>query len=397
MRGVELNAPRTGPLIESPLGKNRMGGVELNAPRTGPIIEAPLGRKGWAESSSTRRGPGRSSSRHSERNRAGGVKLNAPRTGPIIEAPLGRNKAGGVDLNALRTKPLIEAPLGRNAFVSQLFNIYSLIIAAIISVNQHTLTKPHTVVALALAASPFSIYLVIYVLRSLIGNQNRLSAVFGKGQWLNRLAVLTLLPIWVVVLVFSALPQGFPTNRVRRHHDRRFAVLFLAVFVIPWGTAIFLQRCKIWKKKDRWVPWRRIWRKVVDAYPFIQFCTVIGLPHFAWIVNLEVGIMHLLHREGLSLTRRRILALLVTIPPLIQLCKLLPRLLRWFLDLTWVRLVSCRRDKPYLVARRPPSAASEMAVPLGSSRKSSYDSLEDKEAYDSLEDKDEDESIRLQR
>ncbi|KAJ7160038.1 hypothetical protein C8R46DRAFT_361712 [Mycena filopes] len=287
-------------------------------------------------------------------------------------------------------------------FVSQLFNVYSLIIAAVISIGQRSLTKPHTVVALSLAGSPFSIYLIIYVIRSLIGNQNRLSAVFGKGQWLNRLAVLTLLPIWVAVLVFSALPQGtwhfqqtacdevvangnvirvfFLTIIALFIGDLSLVLFVLGLLAISWGTAIFLQRREIWKKKNKWFPWRRIWRKVVDAYPFIQFWTVIGLPHCVWILNLEEGIMYTLHREAFTVTYGQILALLVTIPPLLQLFSLSPRLLRWFIDLTWVRLISCRRNKPYL-ARRQQSTASEITLPLvRPSRKASYDSLEKEES-----------------
>ncbi|KAJ7264452.1 hypothetical protein B0H12DRAFT_1217176 [Mycena haematopus] len=254
------------------------------------------------------------------------------------------------------------------SFFSQLLNIFSLVIAAIISIANRNLTKPHTIVALGLAASPLSLYLIIYVLRSIFGSQNRLETVFGRGMWVNRLAVLTLLPIWLAVLVFSALPDGtwhFQQSACDHVVDGghvislffkpflllfvEFPVLsaiFVGVFILVWGTGIYLQRQEIWKNRDKKFPLGRIWRTVVETYPFIHFCTVILVPHFFWLVNVEVGISALLKRETFTFTYGQILALLVAIPPLIQLCLLLPRLLAWFDDLTWVRFLTCRRDKP---------------------------------------------------
>ncbi|KAJ7791232.1 hypothetical protein B0H14DRAFT_2936583 [Mycena olivaceomarginata] len=123
--------------------------------------------------------------------------------------------------------------------------------------------SPHTIVAMGLAASPLSVYLIIYVFRSIYGNQNRLQTVFGKGKW----------------------------------------GVISGVFVVAWGTAIYLQRREIWKKHNKKLPLRRMWRKVVDAYPFIQFCTVT---------------------QPSAATYGQILALIVAVPPLIQLCLLLP-------------------------------------------------------------------------
>ncbi|KAJ6584093.1 hypothetical protein DFH09DRAFT_1308794 [Mycena vulgaris] len=259
-----------------------------------------------------------------------------------------------------------------SSFFSQLLNVYSLIIAAIISIHNRNLTRPHTLVALGLAASPLSVYLIIYVIRSILGNQNRLQAVFGKGKWLNRGAVLTLLPIWVSVLVFSALPswhfqQSACDDVVAANHVVRvffipFLVFFevypivgaviLGVFIGAWMTGIYLQRREIWKNHDKKLPWQRIWRKVVDAYPFIQLCTVVFVPHAFWILNVEVGIAVLLTQEKFTATYGQLLALFVTIPPLIQLCLLLPQLWLWFVDLTWVRLLTCRRNKPILGHRQ---------------------------------------------
>jgi hypothetical protein len=193
---------------------------------------------------------------------------------------------------------------------------------------------------MSLAASPLSAYLIIYVIRSIIGNQNRLSTVFGKGKWLNRFAVLTIVPVWVAVLVFSALPKGMwhfqqsacdeviTGDRVIRFFFLPVIVLselhpgtgatLCGVFIITWATCIYLQRREIWRKKTRnfrcggsgecvgphshpGISWTRR-RKVVEAYPFIQFFTVIFIPHCFWFLNIEIGRLILLPRETFTST-----------------------------------------------------------------------------------------------
>ncbi|KAJ6585314.1 hypothetical protein B0H19DRAFT_1227781 [Mycena capillaripes] len=276
--------------------------------------------------------------------------------------------------------------------------------STIFSIIHRNLTKPHTAVALSLAASPLSVYLVIYVIRSILGNQNRLETVFGKGKWLNRFAVFTLIPIWFAVLVFSVLPEGawhfqqtacdeaVAGGHVIGFFFISFLVFFIAVrtvvvlglFAVTWGICVYLQRHEIWKKHNKKLPLRRIWRKVVDAYPFVQFCTVIFIPHLFWVVNIEVGISVLLSHESFTFTYGQLLALLVTIPPLIQLCLLSPRLVGWFIDLTWVRLLTCRRNKPLVaVRRRQQRTASEFTLPLitPSPKSTLYNSARSEESH----------------
>ncbi|KAJ7141859.1 hypothetical protein C8R43DRAFT_584180 [Mycena crocata] len=270
-----------------------------------------------------------------------------------------------------------------SAFFAQLLNVYSLIVAAIISIVGHNLTKMHSVIALTLAASPLSLYLLMYVFRSLLGKQTRLQAVFGPGMYLNRALVLIMLPLWAAVLSFTALPtsvwhfqQAACDTTVAGNH---VATLFFIPFVLffaaypqvgiivvlavaaTWGIAIWRLRKIIWGKKDgRKLPLGRLWRKVVNRYPFIQFCSVIILPHAWWMVNVEVGLKLLSTREKFSATYGQLLAIFVTVPPFIQLCVLLPRLPRWFADLTWVRLLTCRRNKPFLGVR----LSDESALPM---------------------------------
>ncbi|KAJ7274238.1 hypothetical protein C8J57DRAFT_1314993 [Mycena rebaudengoi] len=257
-----------------------------------------------------------------------------------------------------------------SSFFAQLLNVFSLVIAAIISIGQRNLTKPHTIIALALAGSPLSAYLIIYAPSHL-----------RKGMWLNRFIVLSMVPLWISVLVFATLPEGAwhfqqAACDANRHVVRLFFIPFISffeaypelsaalfgMFAIAWGAGIYLQRGEIWKKHNKVIPWRRIWRKVVDAYPFIQFCTVILVPHTLWVLNIEIGIMTLLARESFSPTYGQLLAIFVTVPPFVQLLLVLPRLPLWFLDLTWVRYINRRQDEPLL--SRPRRNASETTIPF---------------------------------
>ncbi|KAJ6482844.1 hypothetical protein C8R47DRAFT_573976 [Mycena vitilis] len=275
-----------------------------------------------------------------------------------------------------------------SSFFAQLLNVYSLIVAAIISIAGHNLTKMHSVIALTLAASPLSLYLVLYVFRSLLGKQTRLDVVFGSGMYLNRTLVLIMLPLWASVLAFTALPTArwefqqaacdtiIASNHVASLFFLPFIIFFstfpeagasiiLAVGV-TWGAAIWRLRKIIWAKHDRVLPLGRLWRKVVTQYPFIQFCSVIVLPHVFWIFNIEVGLQVLSKRETFTASYGQLLAIFVTVPPFIQLCILLPRVPRWFIDLAWVRAVLCRRDKPFVGTH--PTADSALPMQLNPGR-----------------------------
>jgi len=255
------------------------------------------------------------------------------------------------------------------AFYSQVLNVYSLVIAAVIAIGRHNLTRLHSALALSLAGSPLSLYLLVYVIRSMLHKMNRLQGAFGRGKWLNRLLVLMMVPVWTAVLVFTAFPRHFyhfqqsacdtivAEDRVVRFFFLPALVLFevypgfgvtlLASLGLMWALCIFLQRKEIWKKHNKTLPLGRMWRTVVDSYPFVHFWTVVVIPHTFWMVNVEVGVLLSPH-EQFQATYGQLLAIFVTVPPAIQLAKMMPRLPLWFADLAWVRLLTCRRHKPLL-------------------------------------------------
>ncbi|KAK6992084.1 hypothetical protein R3P38DRAFT_3088997 [Favolaschia claudopus] len=269
-----------------------------------------------------------------------------------------------------------------NSFFAQLLNVYSLIIAAMVAISKHNLTKLHSVISLTLASSPLSLYLLAYVIRSLFGKPTRLDKVFGKEKLWNRAIVLFMLPLWAAVLSFTAMPTSvwhfqqaacdsvIADNSIVSLFFLPFIVFFyvypeiggtfLGLFLLAWGTCIYRLRKTIWAKKNRRFPLGRLWRKTVQHYPFLQFCTVILFPHFIWIFNIEIGLRFLSNRESFEATYGQLLAIFVTIPPFISLCRLLPRVPRWFVDLTWVRYLTCRRRK----SRRNDNESLDDGIPL---------------------------------
>jgi hypothetical protein len=90
-------------------------------------------------------------------------------------------------------------------------------------------------------------------------------------------------------------------------------------------------------------------------------------------------------RHPRPLTSYQVLAVFVTVPPLITVTKMLPRFGMWFVDLAWVRFITGRRQRP----PRPLHLQSASdAIPLtdtprknefGPSRMSSYGSAFDVE------------------
>ncbi|KAJ7619424.1 hypothetical protein FB45DRAFT_930758 [Roridomyces roridus] len=265
-----------------------------------------------------------------------------------------------------------------SSFFAQLLNVYSLIVAAVVSIMGHNLTKMHSVVALSLAGSPLSLYLVVYVFLSILGKQTRLRTVFGPGMHLNRALVLIVLPLWISLFIFTLLPpsvyqfqQAACDGVIGDHHIHSlFFMPFISFFMvyphagaaiigsllIMWGIAILLARKSIWGEENERFPFIRIWRTIGQRYPLLHFYSVIVLPSSFWIFDIEVGVAYLSPREKFTPTYGQLLAIFVTIPPFIQLCTLVPGLGRWFADLWWVRLLTCRLTKRYSSKEDPTRA-----------------------------------------
>ncbi len=61
---------------------------------------------------------------------------------------------------------------------------------------------------------------------------------------------------------------------------------------------------------------------------------------FLWIASLEDGAIF--DNEHFLPTYGQLLAIFVAVPPFLQLLNMYGQLWRWFIDLTWVRFLTCR-------------------------------------------------------
>jgi len=173
-----------------------------------------------------------------------------------------------------------------------MLTVYSLLFTAGTSIFQHKLTKFHAVIVSVIVASPLTIYLTIYSICAMLGGMHRLEKVLGKGNLFRRLLVLFAAATWVVLTIYSFLPQHVShfsqescqaqplvlnfflitpiTSTLVEWHNNpwlRVAIptpLFLTI--LAWVTVIFCKRHVIWLPGEPYrVRFWRIWRVFSDS------------------------------------------------------------------------------------------------------------------------------------
>jgi hypothetical protein len=152
----------------------------------------------------------------------------------------------------------------QEALYAQLLSTYSYIIAAIIAIGKHNITRLHAVFVLQMTGSPLSFYLVATVLKALFVNNN-LDTWRRKPS--NRVLLLALVPLWITVLVYVTIPSHIPNFQqaacddveLGGHAGRLFwipvAVFFaidrswtitnvtlLVALILTWAVCIYMQR-----------------------------------------------------------------------------------------------------------------------------------------------------------
>ncbi len=111
------------------------------------------------------------------------------------------------------------------AFYTQLLQMYSFLIAALIAIAARQLTQLHAMFVLFVVASPLSVYLTLHAVRwSFSRRDTGLKAVFkydgeiegraGRFYWplwrarLNRFLVLLTFPLWIIVFLITLLKRS---------------------------------------------------------------------------------------------------------------------------------------------------------------------------------------------
>lgn len=166
----------------------------------------------------------------------------------------------------------------QEALYAQLLSTYSYIIAAIIAIIKHNITRLHTVFVLQMTGSPLSFYLVTTMLKAIAGKRNNNLATWRR-KLSNRVLLLSLVPLWIAVLVYVIIPSNMSHFQqadcdyiqLDGHAGRIFwipvAVFFvdrsltivnvtlLAVLILTWAVCIYLQRDaarKLMAEEGRW-------------------------------------------------------------------------------------------------------------------------------------------------
>jgi len=202
----------------------------------------------------------------------------------------------------------------------------------------------------------------------------------------RRTLVFLSLVVWIAILVYAYLPRrytkfaqdscrwasiaeefflGSPFAFVRFLADNeRFGslVAFIAlpvVVVAAWVFAIVRKRKEIWPPGEPYRPrFGKVWRTVVTSYPFLQFLSVIVAPTAYWVAYVELGVFNQWDID-FSLTFGQVLTVFVTVPPMIEVARLVPALWRWFINVHWVRYITGRRAPKVLSPEETGSPATE--------------------------------------
>ncbi|KAF8518131.1 hypothetical protein BU17DRAFT_48940 [Hysterangium stoloniferum] len=268
----------------------------------------------------------------------------------------------------------------KDAIWSQILTAYSLLITSAISIRQKQLTRIHANIAVATAGSPSSAYIVAYAIRSIWQDNHRMKTVFAKDNILHRVIAIALLPIWIALAAYTMFPRQsthFSQISCEDTYQRKVfnGFLFLPVLlfvdyqkadgstrsrtllrsilwglpveltVLSWIIAIWLSRSDIWKGERYKIRFRDVWDTVTYKYPFILFVSVVVLPSVYWIALIELGAL-LSNDDTWEPTFGQVLAIFVAVPPIIEVLGRAKQCKEWFLNLTWVCLLTGQSQPP---------------------------------------------------
>jgi hypothetical protein len=92
------------------------------------------------------------------------------------------------------------------AYWSQILTLYSILVAAVISIGQTQLTKFHAIIAIELVASPLTFYVAIYAIRSMFGHKHRLDHLLGRGKVHYRMLALGTVALLIGFFIYVMIP-----------------------------------------------------------------------------------------------------------------------------------------------------------------------------------------------
>ncbi|TDL17983.1 hypothetical protein BD410DRAFT_787957 [Rickenella mellea] len=239
------------------------------------------------------------------------------------------------------------------ALYAQMLSSYSLMLSAITAAITKQLSVFHALIVLSYIGSPLALFLSIYAIRGIFGKANRMDVIFGPGKILNRTLVLGLLPLWfagVGIVADSRSAGWFQQGAcIKMNFGSTSVLAFMNLYalwpavLVAWIISLCFRRLLISTKESRWFPIVVKWNNIAEYYPFIHFTITVIIPMTWWIVVLELDAAYL--HEYFTPTQGQILAIFAAVPATVQAALLVPRMLRWFMGLSWVLFITRRPQR----------------------------------------------------
>ncbi|KAJ7738794.1 hypothetical protein B0H16DRAFT_1891257 [Mycena metata] len=273
---------------------------------------------------------------------------------------------------------------------TQLLTVYSLLLSGIIAISSDNLSRFHSGMTTFLVMSPLSSTLVAYAVLGFCGRVHRLDAILSgrREHLIPRLLVIAFAIISLALIIYTDTADVKHFSTVVCESDDAYktftnflgnllfvpyaAVIIVILFVVEDATALsalgllllivillpFLllvgsftyavikQRrvlaLRYRVESNRWKIWV-MWDFLAVQYPLMHFCGVFFVPMLYWVLILEFRTIET-PDNLFSLSFGQILAMFVILPPLLQVFQLAPEAKGWFMNLTFTRLITGRRD-----------------------------------------------------
>ncbi|KAI0700936.1 hypothetical protein BC835DRAFT_1325811 [Cytidiella melzeri] len=266
----------------------------------------------------------------------------------------------------------------KQAFYSSLLNAYSLLLTATISISGGNLSRFHALVVYSIAGSPLWMFVSFYAVCSVVSDKpHRLQVVVGRDKPIQlgltigwaflqmSYFIFVLLPgtaphfaqgscdktsflvtymYWVGLTVFIAgakvhsywMPIGFASGIIT-------LVTLVPVMWIRWSEAVAIVK----SGKGEMYKMSEFWKLTRRDYPFIFFLNAVIGPTIFWIGTVESSLQESSADNVFTPSFGQVLAVFVTIPPLVGVANLGPDGWEWFKDLCWIRAIVGAPEEKY--------------------------------------------------
>ncbi|KAJ7148367.1 hypothetical protein C8R46DRAFT_1010115 [Mycena filopes] len=273
---------------------------------------------------------------------------------------------------------------------TQLLTVYSLLVSGMIAITGASLSRFHSGMTIFLVMSPLSSTLVVYSILGFCGRSHRLDVILSKRRehLIPRLLVLAFAAISLALVIYTGAANvhhfstavcetddfyktvsGVLTNLLFIPYAGVVVVLLslvedtkdltpadllvilslmLPIFLLAGSFvyAVVKQRRMLAQRfrveSGRWKIWV-VWDVLAVQYPLIHFCGVFFVPMLYWVLVNELRTVGT-PDNLFSVSFGQVLAMFVILPPLLQVIQLAPEARGWFLNLTFTRFVTGRRD-----------------------------------------------------